>query len=244
MRQDPFYALSEFFSVLAYSEAQLLDLLESSLVRDSWLAVQVGGRDAGGGDESSGEDKAAAAQDNLIRIRQMLEARIENIGNALDIVDHHQRSAEGLAYHSSWPHGGDRPQQQRESLASARALSLDFAHLRRRATELYARCESAMTVAMNRASISEARRSIQQARVVSRFTALAFVFVPASATASFFGMNFRELGTGRLSIWVFFALAVPIFGISFMFLYDGWRRSWTLMRKAAGASPRRDFMIK
>ena len=231
MRQDPFYTLSELFSILSCSEAQILDVLESDLARDSWLAIQEDSIKVSGwatAPQGSGQPKptAHAAQDNLVHIRQMLEARIANLSSVADFVNRHQRGAE-LGY-SSWPHATD-PQLLRESHAVAKALELDFAHLHARACALRDRCESSMTLAMNRASIGEARRSIQLGQILSRFTVLAFVFVPVSATASIFGMNFRELGTGDLSISIYFAIAVPVFWLSFMFLFDGWRRSWTVV---------------
>lgn len=220
MHQDPFYALSELLSLLSYAEAQILDVIEVGLARDSWQAVQ---------EDVMEEDfyrrESAQAQNNLVHARQMLEMRITNLSNVLDFVEQHQ------AYVCAWPHPSDS-RLRRESEGTARALKLDFSHLHRRAITLSSRCESAMNLAMNRASIAEAQRSIQQSHVLSRFTALAFVFVPATATAGFFGMNFEELGTGPLSIWYFFAISVPLFFISFMFLHDGWRKSWMLIRRA------------
>ena len=227
MYQDPFYTLSELFSILSCSEAQILDVLESDLARDSWLAIQEDDIKVSGWTTlgRGGQQTAAhAAQDNLVHIRHMLEARTANLSGVVDFVNRHQHGAE-LGY-SSWPHAADA-QQLRESHTTAKALELDFAHLLARARALSDRCESSMTLAMNRASIGEARRSIQQGQILSRFTVLAFVFVPATATASIFGMNFRELGTGNLTIGIYFAVAAPIFWLSFMFLFDGWRRSWT-----------------
>jgi len=50
---------------------------------------------------------------------------------------------------------------------------------------------------------------------------LAFFFIPLSFTASFFGMNFKELGSSNqdLSVWVWFIVSVPIFGVSVLLCF-------------------------
>jgi hypothetical protein len=58
--------------------------------------------------------------------------------------------------------------------------------------------------------ILDAKLSTAQSLVVTRLTILAFIFIPLNLVCSFFGMNFVELGTGRLKIWVFFSVAVPL----------------------------------
>jgi len=67
---------------------------------------------------------------------------------------------------------------------------------------------------MNRASLEESRRAIEQAEKVKRLTLLAFFFVPLSFTASIFGMNFKEFGQGHLSIYIFGIVVGPVFGLS------------------------------
>lgn len=73
--------------------------------------------------------------------------------------------------------------------------------------------------------LAEAQRSISQAEGLARLTFLAFLFVPLSFTTSFFGMNFRELigdDGPNLSVYIWFAVSVPIFAISLSFLF--WER--------------------
>jgi Mg2+ and Co2+ transporter CorA len=222
MHQDPFYTLSELFSVLSYAESQVLDVIEASLARDSWQAIQ--GDDM---EQGARSEQATEAQSNLVYARELLQARISNLTAVLEFIEGHLRRSDA---HSYWPHPADQ-RQKRESDAVARALQLDFEHLNRRAGTLYSRCESAMMLAMNRASIAEAKRSLHQSHIVSRFTVLAFFFIPATATAGMFGMNFRELGTGTHSIWLFFAVVVPLFFITYMFLYDGWQRLWATLKR-------------
>ena len=67
----------------------------------------------------------------------------------------------------------------------------------------------------SRLGVEASKRSIQQADSVNRLTKLAFAFVPLSFATSFFGMNFKELGTGQLRLWIFVvATAVLAFLVS------------------------------
>ncbi|KAI9775116.1 MAG: hypothetical protein M1839_001427 [Geoglossum umbratile] len=62
---------------------------------------------------------------------------------------------------------------------------------------------SMMSLKESRLGVEASSRAIMQARSVNRLTKLAFVFIPLSFVSSIFGMNFKELGTGQLSIWIF-----------------------------------------
>jgi len=66
---------------------------------------------------------------------------------------------------------------------------------------------SMMSLKESRLGVEASSRAIAQAGSVNRLTKLAFVFIPLSFVTSIFGMNFKELGTGRLSIWIFGATA-------------------------------------
>lgn len=71
------------------------------------------------------------------------------------------------------------------------------------------------------AMLLESKKGIQQAQGVARLTMLPFFFIPLSFTTSFFGMNFAELGTGKYSIWLWFAVSVPIFAVALVFVFLG-----------------------
>ncbi|KAH0538554.1 hypothetical protein FGG08_004842 [Glutinoglossum americanum] len=60
-----------------------------------------------------------------------------------------------------------------------------------------------MSLKESRLGVEASERSITQAKSVNRLTKLAFVFIPLSFASSVFGMNFKELGTGQLNIWIF-----------------------------------------
>lgn len=222
MHQDPFYALSELFSLLSCAESQVLDVIENGLTRDSLLVIQEDDLK-----ESVRSRQATQAQNDLVHARQMLNTRMSSLSSVRNFFEQHHISSDS---YYSWPQCTEA-RHQRESHALTKALQLDFDHLYHRASTLHSRCESTMTLAMNRASIAEARRSIRQGDILGRFTALAFVFVPATTVASIFGTNFVELGTGTLGIWLYFAVTVPLSCLTFMFLYDGWRKLWRLAKR-------------
>lgn len=77
---------------------------------------------------------------------------------------------------------------------------------------------------MNIASVAESKKVLEQAKGVENLTRLAFAFVPLSITASFFGMNFKQLGQGDLPLWIWFAVSVPIFALSVVFMSTKLRR--------------------
>ena len=80
------------------------------------------------------------------------------------------------------------------------------------------RCEKGMAVIMNNAMLAETRRSVSQANGVAKLTFIAFFYIPLSFVCSFFGMNFEELGTGKLSLWTWFATSIPIFAFTLCFI--------------------------
>ena len=62
---------------------------------------------------------------------------------------------------------------------------------------------------------SKSQKAILQAEDVARLTRLAFIFIPLSFTASFFGMNFSQFTNGALlSIWIWFVVSVPFLLVS------------------------------
>jgi Mg2+ and Co2+ transporter CorA len=75
-----------------------------------------------------------------------------------------------------------------------------------------------MHIVINNNMLVESQRAIEQAAGVAKLTRLAFFYIPLSFTTSFFGMNFVQFGTGELSIWLWFAVSIPIFFVSVLFL--------------------------
>ena len=146
---------------------------------------------------------------NLLHNKEDLDRHIQSISETISIIQN--RSG------SNWPKA-TMPAQVQIVDATVRALLEDFQCLQTRANTLSAQCDKGMTIIMNNANIRESRRAILQAEGVAKLTRLAFVFIPLSFTASFFGMNFAELGTDHMSVWVYFAVSFPIILISYALL--------------------------
>lgn len=85
-----------------------------------------------------------------------------------------------------------------------------FQDLYSQAKLLHEKCDQGMTVISNKSMLAESQRAIQQAKLVTKLTVVAFVYLPFTFTAGFFGMNFKELGNGTISLWIFFAASLPL----------------------------------
>lgn len=94
------------------------------------------------------------------------------------------------------------------------SLADDYSHLLEHATRLSRYCIDSTGMLMNIAMLEESKKAIIQADGLRRLTLLTFFFLPLSLTTSFFGMNFDEFGSGKLTIWVCFVVAVPFVCVS------------------------------
>lgn len=197
MQQDPLYALNGIFSFFVTSEAQMLSFLARQI--ESNTAPKVDAVEVVGTESLS----------HLLHCRQLLEGHCEELSYVLGIIQ--RRGGK------RWP----RAQSGAPSDISEKAalsLQADLEYLVERANVLKARSETSITLAMNVASIGEVRRGMLQTKAMFRFTVLISIYVPFSFTASFFGMNFRQLGQGDLSIWIYVVVSVPVFALSILFL--------------------------
>lgn len=77
--------------------------------------------------------------------------------------------------------------------------------------------ESRLQIDLVNTQIEESRKAMQQAEVVKRLTALAFIFIPIGTVCSAFGMNVQELSHNLPSIWVFASVAIAVALISVIF---------------------------
>ena len=104
-------------------------------------------------------------------------------------------------------------------------LEADLSSLKTRIDETYA----ALRVDMQ---FSESRRSITEAKTVTKLTELAFIFIPLSFVSSLFSMSVNELENG-VPIWTFaltaLVFAMVAYGVRFLvandFLADSSRRA-------------------
>lgn len=93
-------------------------------------------------------------------------------------------------------------------------LKRDLEFLQTEAGIIIELCEAGKSTVLSNFSISEARRTTQEAKLVTELTKatnrLTFIFLPISFVTSVFGMNFRQFGQGPLTIWLWVAVTLPL----------------------------------
>jgi Mg2+ and Co2+ transporter CorA len=193
---NPFSALFELLLFSAAAESQFLNMISSNLRQNREMLFN----------DSNDENVVASSRSNLMHSLDSLE---EHMKDYREIVAFVQRRRERPSSENSDPAWASTVNQ----------ILTDFKCLLNRSELLCRECERNMSIAMSNASIAEAKRGLEQSQSLFKFTMLASVYVPLSFTASFFGMNFREIGQGKLSIWLYFAVSLPIFALSALTLF-------------------------
>ena len=217
MAVDPFYACHDVFAFSAASECQFLNLVKAKLdLEDQRPFVH-------------DEDMIIRSLSNFKYHKALLEDHMKTIDSTLAVIKGHITGSGG-----NWPLAQERDKQAKALLA-AKSLERDYTFLAQYANGLRKRCKEGTDNISNNAILAESKKAIVQAKSVARLTLLAFFFIPLSFVTSFFGMNFVELGTGKLSIWVWFAVSFPVFGIALLVCF------WDSV-EALGERLRRPFM--
>ncbi|KAL9597898.1 MAG: hypothetical protein Q9219_004851 [cf. Caloplaca sp. 3 TL-2023] len=196
-KSDAFYALHNIFQHAAYSEMQVLNLLDARIRHEVGVLTV--------------EDHRSHSLENLQYFILFLDRHIEHISRTLRTVK--DRGGRG------WP---SRFGKDKRVATSTEQLQRDFEGLFARALDLRKQCTEGMGVMMNRAVVAESRKAIEQAERVKKITLLATFFIPLFFVTSLFGMNFRQLGTGSLSIWLFATVCIPVLLTAYVaFVWDG-----------------------
>ena len=99
---------------------------------------------------------------------------------------------------------------QHEGRAKFSNIRNDIFFLREGYNKAISHFKEVKTGSLLDAQIAETRASTRLALTVNRLTKLAFIFIPLSFTASFFGMNIAEWGQGTIALRTFFITAVVI----------------------------------
>ncbi|KAK5171082.1 uncharacterized protein LTR77_004226 [Saxophila tyrrhenica] len=182
MSSDPFYALDDLFRFFANSENQLLNLIEWYVGNDT-------------GHRSLTNDKPSVS--GLVYYQEILETHVGRLRQLAEVV----RRRGG----TQWPRA---PQQEKHAYNKAEdaAVNLlrDIEYLQRRADDIRKRCERGIAVIMNNLNLAESKRAMSQAKLLTKLTIMAFIYIPLSFTTSFFGMNLVRVGTGMraMCIWL------------------------------------------
>ena len=207
VKQDAFYAVNAVFQQAAFSEVQFLNLMEWQIDKEIGILTL--------------ERDRSHSLDNLQYFRSVLDRHVRQMRDVLRTT-----KSQGAG---NWPSAIDARSQRKAALAVDQLVG-DYDSLLTRALELYQRCTEGMGVMMSRAIVAESRKAIDQAERLKKLTFLASFFIPLSFTTSLFGANFSEIAPGNyLSIWVFFAVSVPVVLLSYCYyILDvaGWIRSF------------------
>ncbi|KAF2178182.1 hypothetical protein K469DRAFT_803890, partial [Zopfia rhizophila CBS 207.26] len=182
MAADSFYALTDVFRFIAFSEAQFLNLVQSAL--DQELDIRL---------LSQQSLQKTAGLWNLVYNKQVLDRHVRRLEEILSFIEHHHKIVD-------WPKAVTSISREKSEKA-ARKLQMDYSDLVKRSCTLRTDFDNVMDILQNNAMIDESQKAISQAEGVAKLTRLAFFFVTLSLTASIFGMNTRQLtGDARLSI--------------------------------------------
>jgi len=194
MAIDQFYALHELFLFCAFSQSQYLNMLESKLETET---------------ASQRSSEKIEDQSQLLHHQSTLQVQVNRLRETIAAIE----ECSSLNQPRSMEYTTDKTQQQ-----AARLLLNDYQHLLSRAERLSAQCQAQMALLMNQAMIAESNKAITQAQEVTKLTRLAFVFIPLSFTSSICGMNLHSFVSNANSIWVWFAISIPILLISFVLM--------------------------
>lgn len=201
--KDPFYALDELFKFAAHAECIALATVETKINAETGYAVTT--------------QQRHLTLSNLLYFQDLLLGHLAMLHENIDFVKRRG--------HRSWPQVSNTDDDGLEATAqlAAETLLKDFEYLQFWAKSLYERCTQGTTVIMNNAMLAQSERAGLQAEGLRKLTLVAFFYIPLSFTASFFGMNFRQLGQGNLSVWIWFLVATPVLILSITFLlWDYW----------------------
>ncbi len=191
--RDRFHVLEDVFRLAAFSQKQLLNLLETKVKAEETRRFA--------------QSKESPTLNNLLYFRDILEDQMQ----AADEMFHLTEQPSKIAPPSRRPNSpGLSPEQKAATDQVAAEVHGLFRDLRAQAQHLHHRCTQEMTVLSNSSMLAESQRAMRQARLVTKLTVAALLYLPFSFTAGFFGMNFKELGNGTISLWIFFAASLPL----------------------------------
>ncbi|KAL9028782.1 MAG: hypothetical protein Q9196_002905, partial [Gyalolechia fulgens] len=181
MAHDAFYALHELFEFSAVSIDQLLELFEGKLY-------------------SRPHSPDGGQMSELVIAKNLIDDYRRYVKDTLEIV-----CTRGGA---KWPRVTGAKQRKKADRAADR-LELRYKRLLRRCDRLLEHCANSITILLAIMNEKQSERAIAQADRLSKLSLLAYIFIPLTFASGFFGMNFKELGD-KLSIWTYFAMAVPL----------------------------------
>ncbi|PYH83975.1 hypothetical protein BO82DRAFT_29810 [Aspergillus uvarum CBS 121591] len=219
--QDPLAMCIPLFAHAAFSEVQFLNLLESRI--QAQINAIAGGVPA---------DDALGVLHFFSNMLQRHAGQLKDSTRALyKLAERSTPDSSGMRSLSPLPKNAVptsrlgartcRPSAESEGATmagghgangafAAAGLFEDYEELYIRCVDLSKMCTQGITLAMNKATIEESRKAIEQSERLKKLTLLATLFIPLSFSSSLLGMNIDLLGQNAVRFWWFFVLCVPI----------------------------------
>lgn len=246
--QDPLSMCIPLFVHAAFSEAQFLNLIESRIQIQINTIVEGVSTDALGTLQYFSNILTRHAQqlkDSSLVLNKLAERSNQIFGRAraesplppsLGVGTRRQPSDSDTVRNFG--------SSSSDGTFTTRGVLEDYEELRIRCIELSKLCTSGINLAMNKATIEESRKAIEQSERVKKLTILATLFIPLNFSSSLFGMNVDLLGQNAVRFWWFFVLCVPITLFAYVFYlwdYQYLKRHWTRLWKGLLYARRRNI---
>ncbi|OIW35544.1 hypothetical protein CONLIGDRAFT_710715 [Coniochaeta ligniaria NRRL 30616] len=235
---DPLSMCIPLFAHAAFSEVQLLNLMESK------IQLQMNAIDEGVPHHALGSFQyfsnvlnrhAQQLRDSTRALRKLAERSSpgSNGGRAESPLPKGNVSWGPGLLPPGQPSDSDRARtaglRSSDGAFTARGLLEDYEQLHARCIHLEQMCARGITLAMGKASIEESSKAIEQSQRLKKLTLLATLFIPLSFSSSLFGMNLDLLGQSKVKFWWFFVVCVPITLFAYVFYLWDFRalRRWS-----------------
>ena len=226
-QNDPLSMCIPLFAHSAFSEVQFLNLMESRIQEETNTITEGVSVNAVATFQYFSNILGRHAQqlkDSTRALNKLTERNIQSLnGTRMDAsgmrrsvsphlrpvspnfgVPTHHRQASGGETAKNSPFGGA------DGAFAAKNLLEDFEHLHGRCIDLSKLCTRGITLAMNKATVEESRKAVEQSERLKKLTVLAALFIPLSFSASLFSMNVDLLKQNSVSFWWFIVICVPI----------------------------------
>lgn len=235
--QDPLSMCIPLFTHAAFSEVQFLNLVESRIQIQINTIVEGDSTDALGTLQYFSNILNRHAQqlkDSTLSLCKLAERSNQTFSRARAESPLPASLGVGMRRQTS---DTDMPGNFRSNTSdgtfTTNGVLEDYEQLRIRCIDLSNLCTSGITLAMNKATIEESRKAIEQSGRVKKLTILATLFIPLNFSSSLFGMNIDLLQQNAVRFWWFFVLCAPItlfayifYLWDYLFLKRCWMRFW------------------
>ena len=249
--QDPLAMCIPLFAHAAFSEVQFLNLMDSSIQKEMSAVT-----------EAAAADTVAAFQYYSNILNRHAQQLKESTQALCRLSERSGQSSGGLrvegpttkrAVSPNPGMGSPRQVPMADAVRSigsdgaftAKGLLEDFEQLHVRAVDLSKMCDRGISLAMNKATIEESRKVVEQSERLKKLALLVTLFIPLSFSSSLFSMNISLLGQGSVQVWWFFLLCIPItLSASIFYFWDSQvvQRWWMMLRKQC-RNLRRDITV-